>query len=135
MLVETPSSSLKNINNQDWKNCIDKINNIENIQVGYYLPTAKLNNCSKELAKIKKKQDLECEKFFSNIFMFLEQTEIESITFDYSGYKAIKNHENFKNYKWHIWHVDSLKAFNNIMLNNNIGIVLLKNNKFTNNLN
>ena len=41
----------------------------------------------------------------------------------------------FKDYKWHIWNVNSLESFNEIFQNENIGIVLLKNSKFTNNLN
>ncbi len=133
LLVETPSPSIKNINNQKWKDCIQNINKIKNVQVGYYMPTHKLNECSTEnINQIKIK---ECEIFLSEIEEFLNMTKIKSITFDYSGYEAINKYKNFKKFKWHIWHVDSIKSFNKIISNKNIGIILLRNNKFSNNLN
>lgn len=133
LLVEVPEISIKNINNQKWKDCIEKINSISNVEVGYYMPTNLISDCSIKNNNNKKK--IECEDDFLKILKFLKQTKIEAITFDYSGYQAIKDQKNFKNFKWHIWHVDSLNSFNKILSNDNIGIILLKNNKFSNNLN
>ena len=135
LLVETPTDSINNINNKAWINCIKKINNIENIDVGYYLPTQLITECSQQIIREKKNYSTKCQKLYSNTTSFLDKTKINSITFDYSGYEFVKSFKNFKNYKWHIWHVDSLKSFNKIFENKNIGIVLLKNNRFTDNLN
>ena len=125
LLVEIPTKSSKNINNEKWKKCIKKINNITNVEVGYYMPTDIINNCHNK----------ECNNFFSEIKKFLEQTKISSITFDYSGYNSIFDQKYFKSLKWNIWNVDSINSFNKILTNDNIGIILLKNNKFSNNLN
>jgi glutaredoxin-related protein len=135
LLVETPTDSINNINNEAWINCIKEINNIENIDVGYYLPTQLITECSQQIIREKKNYSTKCQKLYSDTTSFLDKTKINSITFDYSGYEFVKSFKNFKNYKWHIWHVDSLKSFNKIFENKNIGIVLLKNNRFTDNLN
>ena len=130
LLVELPTISIENINNEGWKSCVNEINEIENVQVGYYLPTDILQKCSN--SKINK---LECKKQFSKISSFLKDIKINSITFDNLGYGFIKTNNLFKDYKWHIWNVNSLASFNEIFQNENIGIVLLKNSKFMNNLN
>ena len=130
LLVETPTNSIKNADNPEWIQCIKKINGTSNVQVGYYLPTNLLKDCvNNNLSRS------ECKKQFLRIAKFLKNIEVSSITFDYLGYDLIKNENLFKDFKWHIWHVNSLNAFNDIVSNENIGIVLLKNNKFTNNLN
>ena len=89
------------------------------------MPTDIINNCHNK----------ECNNFFSETKKFLEQTKISSITFDYSGYNSIFDQKYFKSLKWNIWNVDSINSFNKILTNDNIGIILLKNNKFSNNLN
>ena len=132
-LVETPTSSIKNISNQNWKNCITKLNNINNVEVAYHLPKNNLKNCNAKNSNIKK--NLECDSFYLSTLKFLELMGIKSIAFDFVDYEAIKNFDKFQNYKWHIWHVDSIKSFNKILTNDNIGIMLLSNNKFSNNLN
>ena len=48
---------------------------------------------------------------------------------------SIFDQKYFKSLKWNIWNVDSINSFNKILTNDNIGIILLKNNKFSNNLN
>ena len=133
ILIETPSSSIENFKDENWKNCIFSINNISNVEVGYYMPAETIINCSNE--NLKKSEDDDCESIYSSIVKFLNQTKINSITFDYSVYNFIKKNNDMKKFKWHIWHVDSLNSFNEIISNNNIGIMLLKNNKFSNNLN
>ena len=132
-LVESPTSSFENFNNHKWKNCIKKINNIENVEVAYYMSTSEIKKCS--ATNLDNKQKLKCNTFFSDTVEFLEWANINSITFDFAGYKAIKASNKLKNYKWHIWHVNSIKSFNKILTNNNIGIMLLTNNQFANNLN
>ena len=72
---------------------------------------------------------------FTEINQFLERLNINNITFDSSGYQAIKNFSKFKNFKWHTWHIDSIETFNKMLKHDNIGIMLLTNNKFSNNLN
>ena len=62
-------------------------------------------------------------------------TNINNITFNFVGYKAIKDFPDFQRFKWHIWNVNNVKTINEIISSNNIGIMLLLNNKFTNNLN
>lgn len=132
-LVETPTSSIKNLENQEWKDCIDEINNLKNVEIAYYMPTSFLNNCSEE--NLKAEEKFKCDKKFKEIIKFLNNTKISSITFNFSGYKAIKNFKDFKNYKWHIWNIENLNSFNEIISNDNIGIILLKNDQFANNLN
>ena len=132
-LIEVPTLSIENINNQKWKNCIKKINNLKNVEVAYYMPTNNINNCSiKKLDNIQKKN---CINLFTSIINFLDEAKINAITFSFTGYKTIERFDKFKNYKWHIWDVDSIKSFNEILTNNNIGIMLLKNDKYANNLN
>ena len=130
ILVETPTSSIKNINDVEWLSCIDKINNISNIQVAYYLPTKKISECSKINYKLKN-----CRETKSSIIKFLAKSKINLITFDYSGYNFVKNQKEFEKFKWNIWHLNSVKDVTEIMQRENIGIVLLRNDKFFNNLN
>ena len=133
ILIETPSSSLKSFEDENWKKCIHSINDIRNVEVGYYMPTETIINCSNE--KLRVSNNNECKNFYSSIIEFLKQSKINSITFDYSVYDFIKNNKDMKMFKWHVWHIDSLNSFNEMITNNNIGIMLLKNNKFSNNLN
>ena len=66
---------------------------------------------------------------------FLIKYDIKSITFDYSvGEKAVSSDSFFSNLKWHVWHV-GLNEFKKLIQINNIGIILLKNDKNLNNLN
>ena len=133
ILLEIPSSSIKNISDIEWKNCIQKINDISNIAVGYYMPTAKLKNCSSKNLTVSQRK--ECEQLFHKIAEFLKQINLQDITFDISGYNAVSDFLDFKKLKWHIWHIDNIDSFNKIISNDNIGIMLLSNNKFSNNLN
>ena len=130
LLIETPTSSIKNINNMEWLACINKINNISNIQVAYYLPTSKINECSKTNHKFK-----ECKEIKESVINFLEKSKINLISFDYSGYNFVKNQKEFEKLKWNIWHINNLDELTQIMQRKNIGIVLLQNDKFFNNLN
>ena len=133
ILFEIPSSSIKNLKNNDWKNCIENIKKFENIDVGYYMPTNKIKACSDN--NLSPKLQEKCESYFIEIMQFLEEIKINNITFDFNGYNAIKNFPNFKTLKWNVWNINSVKSFNKIIKNENIGIMLLLNNKFTNNLN
>ena len=133
VLVETPTSSIEKINNDKWKNCIQDINSQTNVEVAYYMPTTLLKNCNENNLSSKKKND--CDKSIETIFNFLNETQINSITFDYLIYKTIKKYKKFENYKWHIWHLENLNSFNDVLTNENIGIMLLRNDKFSNNLN
>ena len=54
-LVETPTSSIKKINNDKWKNCIQDINSQTNVEVAYYMPTTLLKNCNENNLSSKKK--------------------------------------------------------------------------------
>ena len=47
ILIETPSSSLKSFEDENWKKCIHSINDIRNV-VGYYMLTETIINCSNE---------------------------------------------------------------------------------------
>ena len=46
-LLEIPTKSIKNINDGDWTKCIKEISKIENVTIGYYLPTDILTNVQK----------------------------------------------------------------------------------------
>ena len=139
ILVELPTNSIKNIydNNEDWINCVKEIDNIENVEVAYYMNTALLNKCSVAIQKNNiKNQNLICEELYSTTEDLLKKINIKSITYDFKvGKEAILNNPNFKNYKWHVWHVDNLSDFQALIIRDNIGIILLKNNKALNNLN
>ena len=130
--IRLPTSSIKNLNDNEWKKCLNDIKSIENISIGYYMPTSKLKSCSSEKITALKK---ECDKSLSEIAEFLKETNIKDITFNFSGYKAINKFLDFKELKWHIWQIDKLKSFNEIISHDNIGIMLLSNNKFSSNLN
>ena len=134
ILLEIPTRSINNLNNEIWNSCIKRISNIKNIEIAYYMPTNDLLICSKKkISGIEKKN---CNKKFLDILEFLNKINIKNITFDYSGYNAINNFSKFSNFKWNIWHINSVESFNKIISDNNdIGIMLVTNNKFANNLN
>ncbi len=133
ILLEIPTRSINNLSNEIWNSCIKKISNIKNIEIAYYMPTNDLLICSKKkISGIEKKN---CNKKFLDILEFLNKINIKNITFDYSGYNAINNFSKFSNFKWNIWHISSIEAFNKIISDNNIGIMLVTNNKFSNNIN
>tara|TARA_B110000285_G_scaffold230715_1_gene297840 strand:+ start:501 stop:2993 length:2493 start_codon:yes stop_codon:yes gene_type:complete len=138
ILVELPTNSIKNsLSEGDWMNCIKEINLINNIEIAYYMDTKIIKECSNYLrSKDIKNYDSKCKLFYSKTKNFLKKIEVSSITFDYKdGKHAILNNAKFKDYKWHVWNVDNLSDFQNLISRNNIGIILLKNNKYLNNLN
>ena len=139
ILVELPTNSIENIqnNNEDWISCVKEIDDIENVEVAYYISTALLNKCSTAIKKNDfKNQNLICKKLYLKTENLLKKINIKSITYDFKqGKEAILNNPNFKNYKWHVWHVDKLSDFQALTLRDNIGIILLKNNQILNNLN
>ena len=109
------------------------INNIRKVDIGYYMPTEKLKICSTK--NITNEIQKECMNHFSKIVKFLKNNNINDITFSFVGYKAIKDFPEFQKFKWHIWNINNVQTINEIISSNNIGIMLLLNNKFTNNLN
>ena len=138
LLVEIPTKSIENIynNNLDWVNCIKEIDSIENIEVAYYMDTNLLKECSLAIRKNLQDKDLICNKIYLKTKNLLKKINIKSITYDYKqGKEAILQNSNFENYKWHVWHVDDLNDFQSLIQRDNIGIILLKNNKSLNNLN
>jgi len=138
ILVEIPTRSIENIysNSLDWVNCIKEIDNIENIEVAYYMDTNLLKECSLAIRKNSKEKNLICDKIYLQTKNLLKKINVKSITYDYKqGKEAILQNANFKNYKWHVWHVDDVNDFQSLTQRENIGIILLKNNKSLNNLN
>ena len=139
ILVELPTSSIDNIysNNREWINCIKEIDNIENIEVAYYISTDLVGKCSTAIKKNNlKNQNLSCSKLYKETEILLKKINIKSITYDFAqGKEAILNNSIFQNYKWHVWHVDKLSDLQTLILRDNIGIILLKNNQSLNNLN
>ena len=133
ILLEIPPTSINNDNEDEWKNCIKNINNIRKVDIGYYMPTEKLKICSTK--NITNEIQKECMNHFSKIVKFLKNNNINDITFSFVGYKAIKDFPEFQKFKWHIWNINNVQTINEIISSNNIGIMLLLNNKFTNNLN
>ena len=129
-LLEVPTVSIKNSKKDEWTECIKKISKIENINVAYYLPTHLLKSCSEG-----KTSYLECSKKIKEIKNFLNKNEITDVTFDILAFDWLKQNKFLKEYKWHVWHLDNLKDFEKITKYNNLGIVLLRNDKFTNYLN
>ena len=130
LLVEIPTQSISNYNDIEWIQCINNINMIDNVQVGYYMPVNYLNDCNNN-----KIEAYLCNKELQKIISFLKKTNISSITFDYQVYDLINDFNSFSSYKWHIWHVNKLDDLAKLLKLNNLGIILLTNNKFTNNLN
>lgn len=130
LIVETPSRAIKNVDDMLWVSCINKIDNIKNIQVAYYLPTEKIEACSKL-----NNDQIECDNIANDIFNFLKETKINLITFDYVGYDFIKSKKEFSKFKWNIWHINKVSDLAEIMKRDNIGAILLPNDKFFNNLN
>ena len=130
LIVETPSRSIKNIEDIEWVNCIQKIDNIKNVQVAYYLPTEKIKACSKL-----NNDKVECNNITNDIVNFLKEIEINLITFDYEGYDFVKSKKEFSKFKWNIWHINKISELAEIMKRDNIGAILLPNDKFFNNLN
>ena len=129
-LLEIPTKSIKNINDDDWTKCIKEISKIENIVIGYYLPTDILTKCSKN-----KISQMSCKSIIKEIELFLLKNEIENVTFDIVGYDWLKNNKFLEKFKWNIWHIDDLDDLEKIVKQENIGILLLRNDKFTNYLN
>ena len=133
ILIELPTNSIENIYNNDveWINCVKEIDNIENIEVAYYIDTDLLRKCSITLKKnMVKDQNIICNEDL------LSKININSIAYDYNeGKEVVLNSPNFKNYKWHVWNVDNLSDFQFLIQRANTGIILLKNNPSLNNLN
>jgi hypothetical protein len=98
--------------------------------VAYYLPTEKIEACSKL-----NNDQIECDNIANDIFNFLKETKINLITFDYVGYDFIKSKKEFSKFKWNIWHINKVSDLAEIMKRDNIGAILLPNDKFFNNLN
>ena len=115
----------------EWINCVKEIDNIENIEVAYYIDTDLLRKCSITLKKnMVKDQNIICNEDL------LSKININSIAYDYNeGKEVVLNSPNFKNYKWHVWNVDNLSDFQFLIQRANTGIILLKNNPSLNNLN
>ena len=135
VLIETPTISIKNIDQEEWLNCINKINNIANVEVAYYLDTHLSKKCSEDILS-NMKNSKNCDEFYLDIYKILENTEIRSLTFDYqSGYEAVKANSKLNDLKWNIWNVNSFHAVDKLILNKNIGILLFENNKNLSNLN
>ena len=133
ILVELPTSSIENIynNNIDWINCIKEIDNIENIEVAYYIDINLLGQCS----TISKKKNIKKPNIICNEDL-LKKMNINSIAYDYNmGKEAVLNSSSYKNYKWHVWNVDNLSDFQSLTQRDNMGIILLKNNQSLKNLN
>ena len=100
------------------------------------MDTNLLKECSLAIRKNSKEKDLICDKIYLQTKNFLKKINVKSITYDYKqGKEAILQNANFKNYKWHVWHVDDVNDFQSLTQRENIGIILLKNNKSLNNLN
>ena len=114
----------------DWTKCIKEISKIENIIIGYYLPTDILTKCSKNKISL-----MNCKNIIKEIELSLLKNEIENVTFDIVGYDWLKNNKFLKKFKWNIWHIDDLDDLEKIVKQENIGILLLRNDKFTNYLN
>jgi glucan phosphoethanolaminetransferase (alkaline phosphatase superfamily) len=129
-LLEIPTKSIRNINDDDWTKCIKEISKIENITIGYYLPTDTLTKCSTN-----KIFHTNCKNIIKEIEFFLLKNEIENVTFDVVGYNWLKNNKFLEKFKWNIWHIDDLDDLEKILNQKNIGILLLRNDKFTNYLN
>lgn len=129
-LLEIPTKSIKNINDGDWTKCIKEISKIENVTIGYYLPTDILTKCSKN-----KISQMNCKNIIKEIELFLLKNEIENVTFDIVGYDWLRNNKFLEKFKWNIWHIDDLDDLEKIVKQENIGILLLRNDKFTNYLN
>ena len=135
LLVEMPISSIKSINNANWLNCIKEIDNLDNVEVAYYLDTSLAMKCSKDLDS-NLKQSINCKNFYSNTFSVLEKTNISSITFDHkAGKKAVMNNDKLNNYKWHTWHVGNIEEFEYLKNRKNTGIILLNNHSNLENFN
>ena len=74
--------------------------------------------------------------FAGTTVQVLDNLNIKSITFDFSvGKEAVDNDTNLKNLKWHVWHVDSVKDINDLIIRQNTGIILVRNDKHLDNLN
>ena len=135
LLVEMPISSINSINNSSWLNCIKEIDNLDNVEVAYYLDTSLAKKCSKDLDS-NLKQSTNCKNFYSNTFSVLEKTNISSITFDHkAGKKAVMNNDKLNNYKWHTWHVGNIEEFEYLKNRKNTGIILLNNHSNLENFN
>lgn len=123
ILVEIPTTSINQIDNNLWKECIQKINSIQNIEVAYYLKNSLLRKCTVG-------NDPQCKDLDKNIKKFLDKTKIKSITFDYGdGYLYAINSKILSEYKWHMWNLQNLEDIEEVLQNKNTGIILLKNNK------
>ena len=136
ILLELPTNILSfNIDSLELQNCIKELKRISNIEIAYYLPTDTLSKCSSSINKENNKNSDFCNESLLKTKEFLIKYDIKSITFDYSvGEKAVSSDSFFSNLKWHIWHV-GLNEFKKLIQRNNIGIILLKNDKNLNNLN
>ena len=78
---------------------------------------------------------MNCKNIIKEIELFLLKNEIENVTFDIVGYDWLKNNKFLEKFKWNIWHIDDLDDLEKIVKQENIGILLLRNDKFTNYLN
>ena len=135
LLLEIPTKSKENINNLKWIECINKIKNIPNVEITYYMDTKLIKDCSNDIKK-RNINSNNCKNLVSQTELIMKKFKINSISFDFNaGYTAIKNQPSFKNYKWHTWHVDDISEVQQLIAEENLGIILLKNNKNLSNIN
>lgn len=137
LLLEFPTDILSSdFDSFELQNCIKELKKIPNVEIAYYMPTSLLSDCSRSIEADNKSDILMfCNDSLIKTKDFLIKNDIKSITFDYSvGEKAILSDSFFSKLKWHVWHVD-LNDFKELIQRNNVGIMLLKNDKNLNNLN
>ena len=135
LLVELPTNSINTLENKNWIECIKSIDKIQNVEVAYYLDTLLLKKCSDDLRK-KILSSSNCSNLNEQSVQVLDNLNIKSITFDFNtGKEAVDNDTNLKNLKWHVWHVDSVKDINDLIIRQNTGIILVRNDKHLDNLN
>lgn len=136
ILIELPTSSIHKQSKLNWLNCIKEIKELSNVEVAYYLDNEIINNCSSQAKKNQELSLKKCKDYFLNVLNFLKNLGLNSITFDFErGKDAILKNESFQSLKWHVWHVSTLNDFKELISRNNIGIILIKNDRNLNNLN
>ena len=131
-LLEFPTKSHQNTN--EISSCIKKLKSIDNIRLSYYVSTNDAVNCSQSLkANTDKSFDKikECSSLKKDLLEMKTSNLFSDISFDFSGFEAIKKINFLKNFSWNTWNVNN-KDLNSKIYDNFYMIIL--NNTDPNNL-
>lgn len=125
-LLEFPTGSHQNTNK--ISSCIKKLKSIDNIRLSYYVSTDDAVNCSQTLkSNVDKTFDKikECSSLKKDLLEMKTSNLFSDISFDFSGFEAIKKIKFLKKFSWNTWNVNNKDL--NSRIYDNFHMIILNN--------